>query len=255
MYLPQCVLRRCAGRQQACWLDLFRASRRIRWPRRFRSGRRRVGARGLWRQWKPVSRPHFPCSACLRPCTRRVPADANNHQSGTARARQLWALPRERAVSRICRSVAALRRACRIHAAPGAFRRRQPDRYPGDGAPLRALAGRGRRAPARRGPLRTAQSSSRSSFRSCCRPSAQNPHCGRRATASRRAAIQQAALRRGGGRWHRRPGFRQSTDSTVALGATRRNYCGPTSWNTQVRAFSPRGCHQAVGGRPSVLRS
>ena len=50
-------------------------------------------------------------------------------------------------------------------------------------------------------------------------------------------------------------GFRQSTDSTVALGATRRSYCGPTSWNTQVRAFSPRGCHQAVGGRPSVLRS
>ena len=66
-YLPQCVTVR-AGRQQACWLDLFRASRRIRWPRRFRSGRRRVGARGLWRQWKPVSRPHFLRNrACLAP--------------------------------------------------------------------------------------------------------------------------------------------------------------------------------------------
>ena len=126
----------------------------------------------------------------------------------------------------------------------------------GDGAPLRALAGRGRRAPAMARPAaHGTQSSSRNSFRSCCRLSAQNPHCGK---ASYRVSPRSDPASCFAPNWSLAPetsGFRQSTDSTVALGATRRSYCGPTSWNTQVRAFSPRGCHQAVGGRPSVLRS
>ena len=192
-----------------------------------------------------------------RPCTRRVPADANNHQSGTARARQLWALPRERAVSRICRSVAALRRACRIHAAPGAFRRRQPDRYPGDGAPLRALAGRGRRARRRwRGPLRTAHRARREiRFAAAAGRQRRTPIVGRRATASRRAAIQQAALRRGIGRWHRRPRVFDKVPTRRGAG----RHPPQLLWSDFVehasaRLLAPR-LPQAVGGRPSVLRS
>ena len=79
--------------------------------------------------------------------------------------------------------------ACRIHAAPGAFRRRQPDRYPGDGAPLRALAGRGRRARRRwRDPLRTAHRARREiRFAAAAGRQRRTPIVGRRATASRRA--------------------------------------------------------------------